>query len=90
MIGGATPAEPARAWRLRTGMTTLALAGLAACGTAPIQRAPANEQSLRDIGNRNDDAALKATAGQRGRTRAEADIRAADRREAERAPAGQQ
>ncbi|MDQ8756742.1 hypothetical protein RCO27_10930 [Sphingosinicella sp. LHD-64] len=87
----AVAARPGPAARLRrAGMVALALAGLAACGTAPVQPEPATGASLDNIGNRNDDAALRASAEQRGRTQADVDIRAADRREAARPPTGQQ
>lgn len=51
---------------------------LVACSPPPAQPPTASAQSLEDIGNRNQDAALKAASEQRARTRAEADIRAAD------------
>lgn len=82
------PDPPARL--RRTGMIAFALAGLAACGTAPVQPEPATGASLDNIGDRNDDAALRVSAEQRGRTQADADIRAADRREAARSSTGQQ
>ena len=72
------------------GLTAVAFASLAACASPPPPRAPASEQSLRDIGGRNDDAADRAVVEQRGRTRAEADVRAAERREAARMSAEQQ
>lgn len=70
--------------RSRTVLVAVVLAGLVACASPPPPRAPASEQSLRDIGSRNDVAAAKARVEQRGRTRTEADIRAAERRDAAR------
>jgi hypothetical protein len=57
------------------------LAALSACGSPPAQPMPASEQSLRDIGNRNDNAALEGVE-ERARMRVEADMRAADRHDA--------
>jgi len=87
---GAISGNPSRCRApLHAGVTVVALAVLAACASPPPPRAPASEQSLRDIGGRNDDAATRVAVEQRARTRAEADIRAADRREAARMSAEQ-
>lgn len=73
---------------IRPFIMAVALAGLAACGSAPAPRQAASETALHGIGARNDDAALKAAAEQRGRAQAENDVRDAERREAARASAG--
>lgn len=59
---------------------------LVACGSPPTQPLAASAQSLEDIGNRNDEAALKAVSEQRVRMQVEADIRAADDWDAARRP----
>ena len=79
----ASGALVARTWPLRTATAVIALAALANCGARTAER-PTDQQSLSDIGNRNDDAAMKVAAEQRGRSKAQADVLEADRREAER------
>ena len=80
----------ARAWPVRTGIAVIALAALASCGPTTVDRPPTDQQSLSDIGNRNDDAAMQVAAEQRGRSRAQAVVIEADRREAERQSGGQE